>query len=182
MSYLGTSLPQNLAGFLGTCTMGNVQLDLSNSAAFKIPFPCSGGNASNGTAFTTNTCLNNVVPWQQYAEQYAVNNLGVHMEQYSHRVIIMPPNYLSIMTGRIMKSRQRGKEGLQPSTMLIHPFCPPSACAFSALASQGRWGYPTTASIAAGNSWGYGYVWIGGTVWNQLPVWAHEFGHTVSHI
>jgi len=51
---------------------------------------------------------------------------------------------------------------------------------FSALATQGRWSTATPAGIAAGNTWGHGYIWIGGPHWNDVPIWAHELGHNVS--
>ena len=91
-------MPQNFNGFLDTCTMGHLQIDIQNSAAYNIPFPCSGGDVSNSTAFTTDTCLNNVLPWQLYAERYAIDHLKVNMDPFTHRVIIMPANYSSIMT------------------------------------------------------------------------------------
>ena len=55
-----------------------------------------------------------------------------------------------------------------------------TGCAFSALSTQGRWGRATPAGIAAGNTWGSAYVWIGGISWNDVAVWAHELGHSVS--
>ena len=92
-------MPQNFNGFLETCTMGHLQIDIHNSAAYNIPFPCSGGDVANKTAFTTHTCRNNVLPWQLYAERYATEQLGVKMDPFTHRVLIMPTNYSAIMTG-----------------------------------------------------------------------------------
>ena len=45
---------------------------------------------------------------------------------------------------------------------------------------MGRWDPATAANQAAGNNFGYGYLWVGGVSWNDLPVWAHELGHNVS--
>ena len=97
MNYLGSNQPQSFAGFLDTCSMGNVQLDFENSVAYNVPFPCSG--TVNNNAFTTNTCTNNMVQWQQFAEQYANNSLRIRLDQYTHRVIVMPQAYMKLMTG-----------------------------------------------------------------------------------
>ena len=76
------------------------------------------------------------------------------------------------------RSPPKGSDFLYSKPYNPTPHCP--GCDFSALSSQGRWGSANAASIAAGNNWGYGLVWIGGPTWNMPPVWAHEIGHNVS--
>ena len=150
MAFLGTTQPQNLAGYYNACTMGGVSLNVTGSVAYNVPYPCAGGGIlDNKDTFKMDSCNNNVIPWQNYAENYVITKLGVNLAPFAHRVILLPMNFHDIMTG----------------------------CNFAAL-SFGYWS-ATAANQAAGNNFGYGYIWMGGINWNDIPVWAHELGHNM---
>ena len=58
MAFLGTTQPQNLAGYYDTCTMGGVTLNVTGSAVYNVPYPCSGGTLPGGTeTFTMKSCV-----------------------------------------------------------------------------------------------------------------------------
>lgn len=88
MAFLGTAL----ASYYSTCTP--ISLNVTGSVAYNVPYPCAG----DGT-FTMDTCNNNVIKWQIYAENYVTTKLGVNLAPFAHRVIILPLKYRVIMTG-----------------------------------------------------------------------------------
>ena len=90
MAFLGTTQPQNLAGYYDTCTMGGVTLNVTGSAVYNVPYPCSGGTLPGGTeTFTMNSCDSNLVTWQNYAESYVTATLGVRsLASFAHRWLI----------------------------------------------------------------------------------------------
>ncbi|GAX75603.1 hypothetical protein CEUSTIGMA_g3047.t1 [Chlamydomonas eustigma] len=138
----------SLSGMYDACTMGQLSLNATSSIALNIPFPCNGTQLDDGTVFTMSTCNNNVLPWQEYAaQQAAILMPGIDMNQFQHRVLILPVIMTSVVEG----------------------------CNFGALGSQGRWGYDTAPQL--GNAWGYGLVWLCGDCWNWTAVYFHELGH-----
>ena len=146
IAFLNTTQP-NLAGFLSTCTMGNLTLDYANCAAINVQYP-SNPTLNDGTPVSLTTCTNNMENLLYFAGEYAQKH-GVNVDAFHCRVLVLPVNYTTIFTG----------------------------CNFSGLGTQGRWSPPNQASIAAGNSWGYSMLWMGGVSWNDVSTYAHELGH-----
>ena len=86
MAFLGTTQPLSLAGYYNTCTMGGMSLNIAGSVAYNVPYPCAGGAVPGSKdTFTMDTCNNNVVAWQSYAESYVTTKLGVNLAPYAHR-------------------------------------------------------------------------------------------------
>lgn len=69
-----------------------VFLPEDNLVVGPIDVPCSGTTIWGGTFNGTNACdTNEIYGWAQYAEQYAVNNLGVtNLAYYKRRIMILP--------------------------------------------------------------------------------------------
>ena len=140
----------NLRDFFATCTMGNLTLDVEHSVVINVPYPTN-ATLKNGKTVSLTTCTDNVIEMQHFAEEHAEGQ-GISLDAFQHRILILPYDYHTLFTG----------------------------CNFAGLSSGGRWDPATKQSIAAGNTWGFGYLWIGGISWKDLSVYAHEFGHNYS--
>ena len=108
----------DLVGMYEQCSMGRAQVDAKNSVVITVPFPCGGrsGMLKDGTQFWTNSCKDNVVPWQVYAEEY-VQKQNIDPLSFHHRVLVLPQNHTETIG---------------------------SDCQFTALASLGRWDMATS--------------------------------------
>ncbi|KAG1677631.1 hypothetical protein FOA52_010412 [Chlamydomonas sp. UWO 241] len=146
-AFLSSTQPQNLAGMYDACTAGAARLDAAASVVMTVSFPCGAANGATSAGV-------------QFDTRTCSNN------------VVAWQDYAADAAGRAGYSLTRFHH-----RALILPKDHSNvitACNFAALGSQGRWGYNTD---APGNGWGYGAVWIGGSLWNSAPIYWHELGH-----
>ncbi|EFJ51593.1 hypothetical protein VOLCADRAFT_87774 [Volvox carteri f. nagariensis] len=145
----------SLAGYLSTCSYGQVKLLPENVKVLDgVQVPCSGNLQrghpfSTGSSFTTRTCneADNMAKWHYWLDEWAAATHGVRAADYHHRVMVLPKSFVDLVTG---------------------------CGGFSGAATPGRWSFERTTV----NDWGTSLVWWGGDSYGDLEMLLHEIGHT----
>ncbi|EFJ51451.1 hypothetical protein VOLCADRAFT_87769 [Volvox carteri f. nagariensis] len=151
----GTYPSRSLAGYYNTCSYGQVNLLPENVKVLDgVEVPCSGALKppypfATGPSFTSRSCneLDNMPKWHYWLDAWAAANYGVNASSYHHRVLILPPNFSTLVSG---------------------------CGGFAGLATSGRW---TTATAPPLNNWGSGLLWLSGEHFGNLEVLFHEISH-----
>ena len=77
-----------LEGLFSTCSIG--AMGMTSRVLDPIWIPCQ-GNTTYGMVYNASQCTDKeFVGWSQYAERYAVNVLRINLQDYPHRVFIVP--------------------------------------------------------------------------------------------
>jgi len=87
------SYAKNLQNYYYECSRGQTYLNASNSRVVgPIPIPCK--YSDENVTFTTEDCTySDADGWNQYAQNYIQNIMGIDISSYRHRVLVMPRFY-----------------------------------------------------------------------------------------